>query len=353
MGYFKKKLSVVLLLSLLFIFLVSFLSINSFALTEVSDVELAIINDYEQNETTLLAWAIDYIDNNGGIDNSDNSNISNLNDFFNEVRAGRYVYFQRFGNTGRIICWCYDGHIINSWGSSTYTSWSGGITYNTIGTNLSGMSWYQLTYDNNGNPSFTHPYNSDPYGYFIPQPVYMKKDLLLVNTVAKYLPPSYGVGTSQDVTVVGWENLLTAIQWGNSTSEETKEELKKMNSFLNSNDVDNSSFDMPGANDNPTQDITDSGFNNIFDTIYNTINNWTSVGIVFPIPFTNGKNITVPPDLTENIVSNWGLLTDLFSLVWYFGVSLYIVKDLQKYIDGLKTGEILTKSDTNIKSEML
>lgn len=127
--------------------------------------------------------------------------------------------------------------------------------------------------------------------------------------------------------------------------------LKKLNEFMNNQNVDNSSYDMPTQNS--TSDVSSGGFNNIFTQLYNAIDNWDTNGIVFPIPWSNGQNIVVPSDLTENIVANWVVLKPLFSLVWYFLVSLFIVKDVQKYVDNMKSGEILTKSDTNIKSDIL
>lgn len=124
-GYYKKKLSVVLLVFLFILFFVNSLSINSYALTDVLNAETVIIDDYEQNEVSFIAWAYDYLENNGGVDNDNDSNVVALTEFMQEIRAGRYVYYQRYSNTGRIICWCYDGRSNNTWQSGTYVTWSG------------------------------------------------------------------------------------------------------------------------------------------------------------------------------------------------------------------------------------
>lgn len=47
------------------------------------------------------------------------------------------------------------------------------------------------------------------------------------------------------------------------------------------------------------------------------------------------------------------LFNDLIPLVWYFLVGLYILKDMAKIIQDIKSGDIMTKTDTNIKTDML
>lgn len=148
--------------------------------------------------------------------------------------------------------------------------------------------------------------------------------------------------------------IINAIQENTDEQEEQTEEMKKLNNFMSSEDVDDDAYDMP--TDNPTTDITESGVNGIFTMFYDKINNWESENITIRIPFAN-KIFIIPSDLTENIVNSYLPNTTtfgrLFGLIWYYLLGVYIVKDIQKYIDGLQTGEILTKSDTNIKTEML
>lgn len=150
--------------------------------------------------------------------------------------------------------------------------------------------------------------------------------------------------------------ILNAINENTEQQAETTEEMKKLNDFMSSEDVDQDAYDMP--TDNPTQDITQNGINTIFDRFYNTIDNWSANNIEVHIPFTN-KAFLINANTTEVALTHFSnnsfaqLLKTLLNLVWYYVLARYIIKDIQKYIDGLKTGEILTKSDTNVKTEML
>lgn len=150
--------------------------------------------------------------------------------------------------------------------------------------------------------------------------------------------------------------ILQAITSNTEQEEETTNEMKKLNDFMSSEDVDQDAYDMPTTN--PTQDPTTDGINNIFNKFYSRITNWDSSSINVYIPFAN-KSFTIPANASEQLLnnfSNMGLgstLKSLISAVWFYVLARYIIKDVQKYVDGLKTGEILTKSDTNIKTEML
>ena len=369
-GYFKKKLLVVLLLFLFISSYVGGLNKSYATASETYDTEQLIIDAYEQAESTWIVWATQYIENNGGIDNDSDNTIAAIKEVLESVRAGYNIYFDRTNNSNNSSA--FDGSInvyLYYFGSNTtinwtqngqWTSYSTGYTYsNVVNSGISGGALFKLTND----LTFSKRFSSFPStygGYFIPRAVFIKYDNILNNMVNKYIPSSYGTGESINANIVGWNNLIIGInnlnqsmQENTEQQKETTDEVKKLNDFMKSDDVEENSYDMP--TDNPTQDITDSGFNGIFTKLYNKINNWSGdgvEGISYPIPFTN-QRIYVRADLTENIVNNWGQLKTLLNLVWYVLVSLYVVKDIQKYIDGLKTGEILTKSDTNIKSEML
>lgn len=99
------------------------------------------------------------------------------------------------------------------------------------------------------------------------------------------------------------------------------------------------------------QDITASGFDNIFNMFYNGITA-NPVDIVFPIPFTQ-HTITIQPDYIRNALGSNNIILNLIESFWYFAVSLYIVKDIESLIRKMKNGDVATSSDTNIKADML
>lgn len=351
MGYFKKKYLVVLLLLLFIISFASFSnSVYGATVVESYDTEKLLLDNYEQSETTFIGWCDQYLQNNGGIDNTQDTTVGYISDIIYWVRSGNFLYFDK-NQSGAVYCWLIPQTLsITSWDSGTWYSPNTNYNYTISGKTLNNVQIYYITTSGMNYGTFS--------GWFMAKPGYKKLDTITVNFVNKYLSDDYV--PTQDVSVVGWNNLIVginnlnnSIQENTEQQEETTNEVKKLNDFMSSEDVDEDAYDMP--TDNPTQDITDSGFNGIFTKLYNKINNWSGDGIdgiSYPIPFTN-QRIFVRADMTENIVNNWGQLKNLLNLVWYVLVSLYVVKDVQKYIDGLKTGEILSKSDTNIKTEML
>lgn len=136
--------------------------------------------------------------------------------------------------------------------------------------------------------------------------------------------------------------------------DEMIEEQKETNDFMKDEDTSgvNTDFSNPSGS---TSDSTASAFDGIFMRFYNSMtSNSSGVAIDVPIPFTN-KNISIPSNLTRNILSQYmgQLFNDLLPLVWYFLVGLYILKDMAKIIQDIKSGDIMTKTDTNIKTDML
>ena len=150
----------------------------------------------------------------------------------------------------------------------------------------------------------------------------------------------------------------TAInELGNTINNQTtiiQEQTNTINDMSNFMQNDNYSSDsitdnMPNADD--FQDITENGFDNIFTTLRNTFTSNNYQDVVFTIPFTNGKSITLPSNLTENIIPT--AIKTLIQMVYWYFISRFIVKDIAGYIEKAKSGDIFNSSDTNIKTDML
>ena len=121
------------------------------------------------------------------------------------------------------------------------------------------------------------------------------------------------------------------------------------NGFSDVNDPDiNIDTNLPTDN---TTDITSSGFDTIFNTIYNTVSGTTSNPLVITLPFVN-KSFTISK---ETVYGNLdlGLLGTLINTVWFFIVSIFIVNDISKKINKIKSGNIDNIENTNIKEDML
>lgn len=136
-----------------------------------------------------------------------------------------------------------------------------------------------------------------------------------------------------------------------ATRQEIQNSTDKINDNINNNDT--SEIDTSGiTNSDTTVDITQDGFNSIFTTLqtYFTSNNGGSM--VLTIPFVN-KSITISKSTVYGNFKQLSTIENLASLVWYFVISLYIVKQVQNMINKIKSGNLEDVVDNNIKADIL
>lgn len=138
-------------------------------------------------------------------------------------------------------------------------------------------------------------------------------------------------------------------------SEQTRNQIQQsttdINNNINNNDV--SDVDTSGiTNADTTVDITQDGFNSIFNTLqtYFTSNNGGSLTIT--LPFVN-KTITISKATVFGNFKQLSTIENFASLVWYFVISLYIVKSIQKMINKIKGGNLEHVVDNNVKADIL
>ena len=138
-------------------------------------------------------------------------------------------------------------------------------------------------------------------------------------------------------------------------TEETKNTVNNIHNSVN--DVNNSIKDdnvnvdsstLPGDD---TNDITADGFNSLFDKIYSTFTSGTAKDVVIKIPFTN-KSFTIN---SANVYggADLGIVKTLIQTFWYFVISYFIVQDIAKKINKIKSGDIEHVEENNIKEDLL
>lgn len=95
-------------------------------------------------------------------------------------------------------------------------------------------------------------------------------------------------------------------QINNALNEQTNainnqtQSIDNINTSITDSSVDNSSIDLPSDNtNNPTQ----SGIDNIFQTIYNGFTSGTPQDIVFPLPYST-NNITIKPNYVSQMLNS-------------------------------------------------
>ena len=134
------------------------------------------------------------------------------------------------------------------------------------------------------------------------------------------------------------------------TTNAVKDGATAIQNTLTDNDTNNiSNNDLVTDN---TQDITTDGFTNIFSTLYNVFTSDNSKDIVIPIPFT-GKSFTISKTSLFGGFTQLSWLENLSSAFWYFIISLFIVKDISKRFNKIKSGDIENVVNSNIKEDLL
>lgn len=142
--------------------------------------------------------------------------------------------------------------------------------------------------------------------------------------------------------------IRSAVENTEQDVEEMKEDVKAMKDFVTNTDK---SVDTDLPSDSGTTNPTSSGFDNIFMRFYNlmTGNDDGVREFTITIPYCN-KSFRMYRNLR---MFDTEPLHTLIPAVWYFLVGLYIAKDINKIIQDIQDGSIMTKTDTNIKTEML
>lgn len=136
-----------------------------------------------------------------------------------------------------------------------------------------------------------------------------------------------------------------------SSINQQTQSIDNINNSITDSNVDTSSIDLPTDN---TNDPTQSGVDNIFQTIYNSFTSGTPQDIVFPIPFTN-KSITLQANYINNMLSNNGAswIITIIQAFWWYIISRFIITDIMKKIRKIKQGNFENIQNSNIKEDML
>lgn len=137
----------------------------------------------------------------------------------------------------------------------------------------------------------------------------------------------------------------------NKINDKIENSTNKINDNINNNDT--SEIDTSGiTNSDTTVDITQDGFNSIFTTLQNYFTSNNGGSMVLTIPFVN-KSITISKSTVYGNFKQLSTIENLASLVWYFVISLYIVKQVQNMINKIKSGNLEDVVDNNVKADIL
>lgn len=231
-----------------------------------------------------------------------------------------------------------------------------------------------LTFSLNSKSSYIHEFfDSGTYYYSIPySALKLKKDqtyYFILTDSSNQIEQTIGEIIENDhifdVVLADTQNIVT-----------TEDEI--LNSIINNNPSDNTNniidnnlprpsyedsnnnINIPGMNVNIPNDTTTFGFDYIFNTIYNSISS-NPKPIEFKIPFVD-YTFTINPNFLDEWLHNLdvevvgginNIVLNFIHAFYYFIISYYIINDIRKNIEKIKTGDIMTHTDTNIKADML
>lgn len=187
--------------------------------------------------------------------------------------------------------------------------------------------------------SFNSEYNTDFYEFF---------DNSYTFTISSNVTQDYINQINQQTATTTDEENQQNIE--NALNNQIQS-IDNLNNSITDSTVDNSSINLPTDN---TNDPTQNGIENIFQTIYNSFTTGTAQDIVFPIPNTN-QNITLSANYIYNSLVNndasW--IIDIIRAFYWYIISRYIIVDINHKIRKIKQGNLEDIQDSNIKEEML
>lgn len=128
-----------------------------------------------------------------------------------------------------------------------------------------------------------------------------------------------------------------------------QDSLGDMNNFFQDGSYNQGTItdNMPSSD---VDDITSAPLDNFFTALKDAFTSDNYIDIVIDLPFVDGS-ITIPADFLYDKVP--ASIVSLIQLVYWFMISRYIFLDVTHYIDKMKSGDIISTSETDIKADML
>ena len=174
----------------------------------------------------------------------------------------------------------------------------------------------------------------------------------ILNTIKSKLDNQKDYTNQLDTVNQSLQNVQKTYQ---EQQEQTRQQISDSTNQITNTITDNNVDDIDTSdlqNQDTTDDITQNGFNSIFTTIQNAFLDNTSKSIVFKVPFTD-KSFTISKSTIYGEFSLLNTIESFASMVWYFLISLFIVKDISKKISKIKSGDIDNIQNDNIKEDLL
>lgn len=177
------------------------------------------------------------------------------------------------------------------------------------------------------------------------------KDFGLIDNVKDYTNSLGDVKSAIDTTNKIMQQVDNTIK---NESDKIRDSIKNSTDSINNTITDSTIDDVPISElptDN-TNDITKDGFDALFQNIQDIFVNGVSKDIVINIPFTD-KSFVINASTVYGDTSRLGFVKTFIEGWYYFFISLFIVYDIKKKINKIKSGNIENVQSNDIKADIL
>lgn len=340
-NYVKKVLIIILI-----VFIIVSISIKTYA--------TSVYQDYDWYSADPTEYILNYYENISyrflyemyKAKDSSQNNLINLNSFIERVKTQEsfYIVYDQRVNIWRI--YFYNMTPFDFTDTSLSLFYHNGYvncptTVGTVRTTDYYTSWIDST-----SGEYVYKFTHEPTlpDIQIPACLIYKHS----NPIFEYISVLEGTSSSDLLTVIEEKIIET-----NSKLNTINNSIGETNNWLKNEDDSDIIYQV----DTPSVDSSSIGsvFDGIFSLIYNKLTTASVTSITIPLPHSN-TNLVIPSNLLSNIINNSGLdvlVGGVVSGLWYFLVCMFILKDLAKIMQDIKSGDIMSKTDIDIKADML
>lgn len=328
----------------------------------------SVLSNISDNTSSLISFSQEISNKIDTLNNSINNIYSTLNIINNNINANHQELIELLKNQNDLLIDMINGSsedlgdyrpdviklLSNSILSSTSINYhsSSSLRYISLISDDNYTYTYTLTFQNNTNKDFyvSVAFTNDEPSVGVSTFSYQTIKLISGSSYTFTLPNT----KKYNYLVFNYYNYVIKYSYDkgnvgiNGTIENSAE---KIDSTLKNDNIEDTSINMV---EDTSKNPTDTGFDNIFNIVYNAFCNNSSVPLNITIPYINETFIIYPNMLSSSLKKDSRLNSLLLFIqsFWWFKISFYIFKDINNYVEQFKNGNI-TSDDGNIKTEVL
>lgn len=205
------------------------------------------------------------------------------------------------------------------------------------------------------------------YQFHLPDSCFMVRSTAINDLCEEFnlyneLPTTYNTNDEelQALTQAGFNSVNSKIE--QQTQEMTNSIDNASTSITNSVDNLNNTITDTATDDNQIQfaqdnntDLTSGFFSNLFNSFQNAFTSNNIVGVEFKIPFTD-KSFTFSNRYVRSLVEQneqFQPILVIATAFWWFALGYYVILDIYKKINAIKSGDLTNIENENITTDLM